>query len=604
MREWLKDWLEVSLADDGIRDDSEFYDYIGHMRVVATSLANIQIALKNSPSFLKNSIDDVSDVAETVHALRCEHFKSLVDSDNVVELNANINGKDHINDIYQLDDQAMQLVAETENLINTNGPLKATSILKDLKHTLRKLQSIDSYLLSRTERKIDEEIENEDRDDVEYEILANPPEPLSYRTYSPPPMGIPKIPQQTKYDIHHANNAYTSNQTYTPYYGDSWIQKDNFSYMQGYPPQGNYSKPEQSSSKYVPKHRMTQCGPNKRPVRNLAELMKKARANGKVKKYVARLTLLASISVVGISALAFKSTTHDEPVISTMPPVQETIPATIPISTQIPIPEVTPTSAPMPTQTVSISESNPSAKTNKYSKGTLANSVQHLPDEIISVLANSLRNSMNGRGEFNLKQYGCDVNMDFSTDREYVEHVFNILDFTISNLRKPNCDRFAGAPQIEQLTGDVAKYLIADALNESGKYERTNYSLDDIGFYWTISGGQTDKFDVRTVKIKNGKLVEDQLVGHECHFFGDMKKIISVHCALESAIEGTGPAEIDKLTQRSPHCAFGTQEGTVILENTLEGYEALVNILENEYELKVNTPGKGVKIQYEKDYER
>lgn len=616
MREWLEDWLEDSLADDGIRDDSEFFDYIGHMRVISDALSNMQVALKNS--FLINSIDETLDIAETVQKLRFDYFNLLVSSDSVVEINATINGKNHLNDIYKLDEQIMVLARETEKLINGNSELKIANNLNKLKVALKRSQSIDSFILSRAVRNIDkfgEEIESEPEDDIDYELLANPPilkQHNVYNTYHHPSMGVPQLPYQNDTRPHTAYN-FSAHNTPNNYENNPLSQnnvstsvEEQYGILRNQVPvriehhryNENFYPPE------VPP-RMKQCGNNRQPVRERKRTIDR--------KKIGVLVLAASLCVGGLTL--YNSNKNKDVNIPN-------VPTQVPYTEMTPTPEVTPTPEinipakvlePIETPTLSTETyattntqaATPTSTPQKYAKGTLAYTVQDLDDETLSVVANSLRNSMNNRNDYQIAGYANGINKTFDTDREYVEYVFNILDSRARSMRySDNCDRYGIAPQMEQLSGDVSKYLIAKALNESGKYNRTDYTADDINFYWTIYGGRTNAFDVRTVKVKNGRLVVDQLIGRTDHFSVDMKNLISAHCALESAVDGTGPAYKDKLTGGLTHCAFGTQEGTVILDESLKAYDALVNIFEHEYELKVTGPGKGVKIQYENEYDR
>lgn len=618
MREWLEDWLEDSLADDGIRDDSEFYDYIGHMRVISDALSNMQVALKNENSFLKSSIDETLDIAETIQKLRFDYFNLLVSSDSVVEVNATINGKNHLNDIYKLDEQIMVLARETEKLINDNNKFKIANNLTELKVALKRSQRIDSFILSRAVKNIDdfgEEMESNPEDDVDYEILSNPSVVSQYNiyhTYPRPSMGVPQPPYQKEtiphtaynFSAHDNPNNYETNplsqdnistsveEQYGILRNQIPVRIEHHSYNE------NFYPPE------VPPQ-MKQCGNNRQPVR-------KRKRNIDSKK-IGALVLAASLCVGGL-ALYNSNKNKDanipnvptQPAYTEMTPTPEVTPTPeINVPAEVSKPTTSPTLSAETFATANSQVATPTSTPQKYAKGTLAYTVQSLDDEMISVVANSLRNSMNGRNGNQIAGYANGVNQTFDTDREYVEYVFNTLDSRARTMRyNDNCDRFGIAPQMEQLSGDVSKYLIVKALNESGKYNRTDYTASDIDFYWTISGGKTNAFDVRTVKEKNGTLVVDQLIGQTCHFSGDMKKLISSHCALESAVEGTGPAYKDKLTGGLTHCAFGTQEGTVILEESLKAYDALVNIFENEYELKVTNPGKGVKIQYENEYDK
>lgn len=618
MREWLEDWLEDSLADDGIRDDSEFYDYIGHIRAVVANLSNIQLALKNENSFLKHSVDEALENAETIQKLRYDYFNLLVSSDSVVEVNATINGKNHLNDIYKLDEQIIKLTTETEKLINDNNKFKAANNLNELKVALKRAQSIDSFILGRAERKIDElgeEIESTDDEDIDYELLANPPilkQHNVYNTYPRPSMGVPQPPYKNET---RANATYNFSAHDNPNkYENNSLSQDNISTSieEQYGILGNQIPVRIEHHRYnenfyppeVPPQ-MKQCGNNRQPVRERKRTIDS--------KKIGALVLAASLCVGGL-ALYNSNKNKDanipnvptQPAYTEMTPTPEVTPTPeINIPTEVLEPIEAPTLSIETFATANTQVATPTSTPQKYAKGTLAYTVQSLDDEMISVIANSLRNSMNGRNGNQIAGYANGVNQTFDTDREYVEYVFNTLDSRARTMRyNDNCDRFGIAPQMEQLSGDVSKYLIVKALNESGKYNRTDYTASDIDFYWTISGGKTNAFDIRTVKEKNGTLVVDQLIGQTCHFSGDMKKLISSHCALESAVEGTGPAYKDKLTGGLTHCAFGTQEGTVILEESLKAYDALVNIFENEYELKVTNPGKGVKIQYENEYDR
>lgn len=107
--------------------------------------------------------------------------------------------------------------------------------------------------------------------------------------------------------------------------------------------------------------------------------------------------------------------------------------------------------------------------------------------------------------------------------------------------------------------------------------------------------------NITQLKKKNGYKKNDQLVGRSVHFKGDLKTLTNSHCALNAAIHG---GHMDKGTGKRTQCAFGTQEGNIIDSNSLKAYDALINIFSNEYELKVPAQGKGVKIVYDKEYDR
>lgn len=618
MREWLEDWLEDSLADDGIRDDSEFYDYIGHIRAVVANLSNIRLALKNENSFLKHSVDKALENAETIQKLRYGYFNFLSATGNVTKVNSTINGKDHLNDIYKLDEQIIKLTTETEKLINDNNKFKAANNLNELKVALKRAQSIDSFILGRAERKIDEvgeEIESADDEDIDYELLANPPilkQHNVYNTYPHPSMGVPQLPYQNEprphtaynFSAHNIPNKYENNPLSQNNVSTS--VEEQYGILRNQVPV-KLERHHYNEVPYPPEvpPRMKQCGNNRQPVRERKRTIDT--------KKIGALALAASLCVGGLTLYnSNKNKDVNIPNVPTQPAYTE----------MTPTPEVTPTPEiniptevlePIEAPTLSIETfatantqiATPTSTPQRYAKGTLAYTVQYMDDEMLSVVANSLRHSMHSATDVRFGGYVNGTNQDFDTDKEYVEYVFNILDSCARNLKVNDIsDRFAIAPQMEELSGDVSKYLIAKALNESGKYNRTNYTASDIDFYWTIYGGKTKKFDVRTVKVKNGTLVVDQLIGRTEHFSGDMKKLISSHCALESAVDGTGPAKRDQLTGGKTRCAYGTQEGTVISDESLKAYDALVNIFEHEYELKVTNPGKGVKIQYENEYDR
>ena len=351
---------------------------------------------------------------------------------------------------------------------------------------------------------------------------------------------------------------------------------------------------------------MRQGGSNPIPARRRKEEKENNKKQNREKKHTIRNVMLL-ISVLGIAYFSAPGITGDVPV-PTIPPKEPGIEIKVPMPSNEEIPLSLPTEVTTPVETpetkpvVDIPAFTTQETKPKYDKHSLMYCLEFMDDEMVSVVAGSLRNSIDDFSSLNMGMYGNGCNMTFSSDREYVAHVFGILDSRAASIRRGgNYDKFAIAPQMEQLSGDVSKYLIAKAIGESGKYDKDQYEITDIDYYYTTLYGQTNAFDARTVDEENGIKVEDQLIGRSVHFKGHLKNSINSHCALDAAING---GHIDKGTGKRTQCAFGTQEGNVIDAMSIQAYDSLIHLFSDEYELVVTKKGKGVVLVYNKEYDR
>lgn len=598
----MQEWTKKSLREDGIRDDSVFFEYIGRITELENLAGQILEKSKGRLSF-ESKASDILDLVSAIHDIRFTHFTTLVEKDAVVDITETLsNGERYVNAVQNIDKEIEDGLNELKFCLNNNRDIDAMRVFDQTKTKLQRLKSMDQYLYERANDRI-----NKTFDKVSSAI---PPKYQSYTTvdnpYSQPVQNVNYLGFRPSQGVPDHRTAYVQR-----------LQPIRTVAPQPVKPQYNYDvtmQPPQAIPPMQPHRRpvMHQNGPSQIPVRN----RKKEKENrkkenkkepNKIKKLVIR-TVSTAVCIGGLVFLLQPGQTVNTPTQPTpsIPTQEPTVmqPGTMPSVTENPI-FITPTvETPETKPTVTATPSVAQETHQKYDKHSLMYCLEFMDDELVSVVADSLRNSIDNRTAVQISMYGNGCNMTFSTDREYVAHVFGILDSRAKDMRYygNSPDRFAIAPQMEQLSGDVSKYLIAKAIRESGKYNKDNYSIDDIDYYYSISGGTTKSFDARTVKTKNGKLVEDELVGRSVHFSGDLKTLLNAHCTLNAAIEGSGTKDL--LTGNYTLCAFGTQEGTVINDTSIDAYNALVNIFQSEYELKVTAPGKGVKIVYDKDLER
>lgn len=596
----MQEWTKKSLREDRIRDDSVFFEYIGRITELENLAGQILEKSKGRLSF-ESKASDILDLVSDIHDIRFTHFTTLVEKDAVVDIPEILsNGERYVDTVQKIDKEIEDGLNELKFCLNNNRDIDAMRVFDQTKTKLQRLKGMDQYLYERASDRI-----NKTFDKVSSAI------PHMYQ-------GSPSVNNPYFQPGQNINYSGARPNQGVPDHMTAYVQRlqpvrpvePQYTYNMNMPPQ-----PMPSPRKTPVMH---QGGPNPIPARRRKEEKenkKNTKEQSKFKKLV--ITAVATAACIGGLAVFAPGQTIDTPTQSIpstptqqpkitqsgeLPSVTENPFVIDPASTTAvetpeaqPIIVATPTPVPAPVQT---QEARP-----KYDKHSLMYCLEFMDDDMVSVVATSLRNSIDNYNGVQINMYGNGCNMTFETDKEYVAYVFGILDSRASSMGHygNSPDRFAIAPQMEQLSGDVSKYLIAKAIGDSGKYNKDNYSIDDIDYYWAIYGGKA-KADARTIEEEEGKKKEDELIGRSVHFSGDMKTLMEAHCTLKSAIEGTGHK--DKLTGQYALCAFGTQEGTVINDASIDSYRALINVLSKEYELKVTAPGKGVKIVYDKEYDR
>lgn len=584
----MNDYTKKSLLDDGIREDSVFFEYVGHMRAL-TDLAEYILQKSTGRQSFEHRAIEILELVTDIHEVRFKHFSTLVEKNAVVDIFDTLSdGKRYTDAVAIIDKEIEDGLNELKFSLNNNRDIDAMRVFEQLKVKLQRLKGMDQHLYERSNARINRTFNSVSTPIApRYQYSPNINTTYSNHAYNVdftkthPSQGIP-IQSQSAVTPRPATQYYQAQQVEN-------IPQTNY-YTNSAPPPNTHTSPA-----------MHQSGNNHTPVRN----RKKKKITP---KQLATFVLSTGVCVLGLAAfnhgIIGQPTQQTPSVPSHQPKIEQT--GTMP-STTTSIPLTTKTTVAPTTEQIQIPVTTQAPVTTndthvKYDRNSLMYCLEYMDDEMVSVIAESLRNSVSNSNGIQLSMYGNGCNSEFPTDREYVAHVFGILDSRASSMKYGgNYDKFGIAPQMEQLSGDISKYLIAKAIGESGKYNKNNYSIDDVGFYYIIAYGETKDFDARTLKVKDGKLVEDELIGRTVHFKGDLRTLISSYCALNAAIDG---GHMDKGTGRRTQCAYGTQEGDIIDSASLQAYRALINIFSNEHELVVTNRGKGVRIVYDKDMER
>ena len=232
----------------------------------------------------------------------------------------------------------------------------------------------------------------------------------------------------------------------------------------------------------------------------------------------------------------------------------------------------------------------------------------YMDDTTISFIANSLKESIKGMNEVNLRRYGNGCNANFTNDREYVAYVFGIIDSKLPQLNRSSLSYDASIilPQMEQLANDLTKHIIALSLNESGLYGRTDYTYKDIDFYASRkqkSSPEVGRVTVRTVKKRDGKLVEDKKIGDYASDYSHFPKDL-----------GLGIQAATTLSYTKDDVALG-MAGDVAAEFSMKAYSRIINLtepgkflnygdVENPTNLRITRQGKGMKLETQIDNPR
>lgn len=545
----MKNWTIASLKDDGIPEDSVFFEYLGRMREIEDTLREIENKYGNNKK-IGATIDKLIYYPYTLNDIRFNYYSLLSSNNRELNLSAGDTRNLTYSEISKkMDETTQAIVNEFYSLIENDRLEDAKTVAKFLEDKFKRILNVDKFILEKAEKelnpkaeksskKIKEEIEKTKEDshqDFDRKEYFDPD------TFAPNPLPI--------------GNAY-------PTFGNTYTTINNNNYIQ------NNIVVEQPHEKVCRQsyHR------NYRSVKR----------RNRTKRRLVILGIATLATTVALFANANKKDNKLDVHIT---------PKSTPATTDVIQPEQTQFANSQIEEIVSSPtfEQVPNtyqADTNSdktYKKGTLSYSLGYMDDEMISVVAESLRNSVSGLSQKQIDMYGNGCNKEYTNDRELVASVFETLDSRAKNVNTNNLDsdKYGIALQVKQLTGDISKYLVARSLNESENYTGKDYTPNIIDIYYTINKN-TDvatNFDVRVVNDEHTAV--KQLISREYSTKGVLNSLIKSYATLDNALEKT---------------AFGTQEGHIIDNYSMQAYNALATVLSNDLNIKVNAPGKGISI--------
>lgn len=546
----MKNWTIASLKDDGIPEDSVFFEYLGRMREIEDTLREIENKYGNNKK-IGATIDKLIYYPYTLNDIRFNYYSLLSSNNRELNLSAGDTRNLTYSEISKkMDETTQAIVNEFYSLIENDRLEDAKTVAKFLEDKFKRILNVDKFILEKAEKelnpkaeksskKIKEEIEKTKEDshqDFDRKEYFDPD------TFAPNPLPL--------------GTAYTTiRNTYTTINNNSYIQ-NNISIEQ--PHENVYRQSYHRKYRSVKRRNRTKR----------------------------RLILLGMATVAATVALFANANKKDNKL------NVYTTPKSTPVTTDVIQPEQTQfadsqiekiASSPTFSEQVPNTYQAETTSNKTYKKGTLSYSLEYMDDEMISVVAESLRNSVGGLNQKQIDMYGNGCNKEYTDDRELVASVFETLDSRAKNVNTNNLDsdKYGIALQVKQLSGDITKYLVARSLNESENYTGNDYTPDIIDIYYTINKN-TDvatNFDVRVVNDAHTDV--KQLISREYSTKGVLNSLIRSYATLDNALEKT---------------AFGTQEGHIIDTYSMQAYNALATILSNDLNIKVNTPGKGISI--------
>lgn len=536
----MQEWTIKSLEDDNIPKDSDFYEYLGRMIELEEFLREIEFKYKDNQAIkdkIGAELDKLISTPYNINELRFNYYKTLLRNGEVPNLSfGDMKDMTYSEASKKGDEIAQHIADEFKELVEKGEFEKAKIVAKYLDEKLQRIYKIDSFI---------------------YE----------------------KVQEQFK------SNEHTTEEHEEEYISDAFfphgapIPQNNFQYDKN----GYYVVPNSSTEE------QKQPAPPvfKQSPRNYRSVRKRKVNIEKVNK----LLKGATIALISVAAGIFlwnntlgKNTlnVHTSPKPSKGPAISENTNNEHQKFENEQINQLLNEQSSKQVQTTYTQEiQNHSSTQVAPKKGTLSYSVQYMSDDMITVVADSLRKSVAGLNSLNIKMYGNGCYSNYSSDREMVEKVFKILDEKQEKLSTG--DKYGIALQMRQLSGDLSKYLIARSINESGKYSRSDYSPDDIDIYYrTNSGDVTTAYDIRTLKLSKNSYVEDEKISKEYSTKGVLDALVRSYCTLDNALEKT---------------AIGTQEGCIIDNYSARAYNAIADILSSDLNITVNSQGKGITIK-------
>ena len=553
----MQEWTIKSLDDDNIPKDSDFYEYIGRMMELEDFLREIESKYKDNQLFrekIGTELDKIIDYSLNINELRFNYYKTLLGNGEVPNLSSGDMKDMTFAEASKKGDEIAQHMANEFNELIEKGEFEKVKIVaKYLDEKLQRIYKIDSFIFDKVNEKLKDKEPSVEIHREEYDS------DLFF------PHGAP-IPQN---NFHYDKNGY--------YVAPSQVQET--------PTPVPVPIPE-------PQPVFKQSPRNYRSVRKRKVNLEK----------VNKLLKGASIGLLSIAAgLALWNATigKDSLPVDKSPKPSPTPDTSIKITSEQPrfgdkiINEIVngESTKQVPstyTPATYISDETPAPK-----KGTLSYALQHMDDEMISVVAESLRKSVNMLDDNHFEGYENLCSRTYPNDKEMLKTVFAQLDaraLQVSSTSDGCFDKYGIAPQMRQLSGDLVKYLVARSISESGKYRKPYYSTSDIDIYRstknTTPRDVISRYAIRTVWVPKGsyKLEVDQSITDFKHDVKDdlLKPLVTSYCTLDNALYNT---------------AIGTQEGCIIDTYSLKAYETICDILSNDLNITVNSPGKGITIK-------
>lgn len=553
----MQEWTIKSLDDDNIPKDSDFYEYIGRMMELEDFLREIELKYKDNQLVrekIGTELDKIIGYSFYINELRFNYYKTLLGNGEVPNLSLGDMKYMTYSEASKKGDEIAQHMANEFNELIEKGEFEKVKIVaKYLDEKLQQIYKIDSIIFDKVNEKLKAKGQSVEIHEEGYD----------------PDLFIPHGAPIMQNNFHYDKNGY--------YVAPSQVQE---------------TPTPVSAPTHIP-------APIPKPQPVFKQAPRNYRSVRRRKANLEKIIKILKGTAIGLMSIATALALWNATIGKNTPQLDKSpSPSPVPQNTSIKttseqpefndevINEIVNSESTKQVQPTYTPATYISSETPVPKKGTLLYALQYMDDEMISFVANSLRKSVTGLSELSLKMYGNGCYDNYSSDKEMVEAVFKMLDEkaqTLSETDNLKRDKYSLALQMRQLSGDLAKYLIAHAIGESGKYKGNNYSIDDIDIYYcTNSGDVATRYDIRTLKRSKNSYIEDELIGKEYSTKGELNTLVISYCTLDNALNKT---------------ALGTQEGSIIDAYSLKAYKTISDILSNDLSINVNSQGKGITIK-------
>ena len=139
----MKDWTKASLKDDGIKEDSEFFEYIGRMRELDGDFSEF-LRNFNDNSYIRNKLEEISQLLQLIQEIRYYHFDTLVKTNSDIKLNVPpINNTNYTDAISLIDEVAYTKINQLYTYILAKDIFNINNIIDSLKKPLLNLANMN-----------------------------------------------------------------------------------------------------------------------------------------------------------------------------------------------------------------------------------------------------------------------------------------------------------------------------------------------------------------------------------------------------------------------------------------------------------------------------